>query len=111
MGGHHTVDRQTYENATNEYRESMLKVLQGINKALKPAKYFALLIGDGIVKGRKVKANELIQEIAKLTGFEQTSIISIPLKEVSRRFIKGTNNNEKLHHVITLHKIRNIELD
>jgi len=111
MGGHHTVDRQTYENATTEYRESMVRIFQGIFKALKPEKYFALLIGDGIVKGKKVKANELVEEIAKLTGFEQTSTISIPLREVSRRFIKGTDSNEKLHHIIVLRKSRSIELN
>lgn len=110
MGGHHTVDRQTYETATNEYRESMVRIFQGISKVLKPERHVALLIGDGIVKGKKVKADELIKEVAKLTSFEQTSIISTPLREVSRRFIKRANN-EKFHHVIILRKSRNVELN
>jgi site-specific DNA-methyltransferase (cytosine-N4-specific) len=109
LGGHHTVDRQTYEKATNDYRDSMLKVFKGTNRALKLGKYFALLIGDGIVKGKTVKANELVEESAKLSGFEQISTISIPLREVSRSFIKGTKGHQKLHHVIVLHKSHELE--
>jgi site-specific DNA-methyltransferase (cytosine-N4-specific) len=111
IGGHHTVDRQTYETATNEYQKSLVKIFQGVNKVLKPEGYFALLIGDGIVKGKKVKANELVAETAKLSGFELTQTMSIPLKDVSRRFIKGTNRHKKLHHVIVLRKTQNIESD
>jgi site-specific DNA-methyltransferase (cytosine-N4-specific) len=104
MGNHHKVDSQTYENATMEYQKSMLKVFQGVNKVLKLDRYFALLIGDGIVKGKKMNADELITEIAQYSGFELTSTMSIPLKEVSRRFIKDTNRPDKLHHVIVLRK-------
>lgn len=104
VGNHHRVDRQTYENATTEYHDSMLRIFQGVNNALKPQGHFALLIGDGIVKGQTIKANELIESLAKLSGFEITSTMSIPLSEVSRRFIKGANGREKLHHVIVLRK-------
>lgn len=104
MGGHHTVDGQTYEEATNEYQKSLLKIFQNISSVLKPKKFFAILIGDGIVKGKKVKADELVNEIANLSGFEHISTSSIPLKKVSRRFIKGTHNHKKLHHVIILQK-------
>jgi len=108
MGGHHTIDSQTFEKAITSYRDTMVSVFQGLNKTLKTGKYFAILIGDGIVKGERVKANELVTEVAKLSGFEQISTMSIPLKEVSRRFIKGTNGYEKLHHVIVLRKLNEL---
>lgn len=111
MGNHHRVDRQTYENAATEYQDSMLKTFQGVNKVLKEKGHFALLIGDGIVKGQRIKADELVEGIAKLSGFEKTSLISIPLKEVSRRFIKGKNGQQKLHHVIVLRKSHELELN
>jgi DNA modification methylase len=111
MGGHHTVDHQTYEKATNEYHNSMVTIFQGVNKVLKLEKHFAILIGDGVVKGKRVKADELVDNVAKLSGFEITSKVAIPLKEVSRRFIKGTNGHKKLHHVIVLRKTRDIELN
>lgn len=111
IGCHHTVDRQTYEKATNEYQKSMVRIFQGINKALKPKAYFALLIGDGIVKGKLVKADEVIAETAQLSGFELISTRSIPLKEVSKQFLKGIHNHRKLHHVIILRKSRKIELN
>ncbi len=108
IGNHHMVDRQTYEKATKEYERSMTQILQGVNKTLKPKGYFVLLIGDGIVKGKRIKADELIAEKAKLSGFEVISKSSIPLKHVSRRFIKGISNNKKLHHVIVLSKLSDI---
>lgn len=111
MGNHHRVDRQTYENATTEYHDSMLRIFQGVNKVLKRQGHFALLIGDGIVKGQKIKADELVEGIAKLSGFEEISTMSIPLKEVSRRFIKEENRQQKLHHVIVLRKSSDIELN
>lgn len=103
IGGHHTVDGQAYETATEEYQLSMTEIFKGIWKALKPSRYFVLFIGDGIVKGRRFKADEFVAEIAKSTGFIRISSHSIPLKEVSRQFIKNPKR-KKLHHVIVLRK-------
>jgi site-specific DNA-methyltransferase (cytosine-N4-specific) len=108
IGNHHKVDTQTYENATDEYEDSMLKVFQGVNSVLRLNAHFALLIGDGIVKGKKMLADELIAKIAKRSGFELTSTMSIPLKEVSKRFIKEKSREGKLHHVMVLCKVTDL---
>lgn len=103
IGGHHKVDRQAYDTAIGEYQSSMTEIFKGIWQALKPSRHFALLIGDGIVKGRKLKADEFVAGIAESTGFTRISSHSIPLKEVSRRFIKQPKRR-KMHHVIVLRK-------
>jgi site-specific DNA-methyltransferase (cytosine-N4-specific) len=102
IGGHHTVDRQAYETATSEYKLSLTEIFRGIARALKPGRYFAILIGDGIVKGKRVNADEFVEDIARATGFTSVSSRSIPMNEVSRRFIKQPKRSWKLHHVIVL---------
>lgn len=104
IGGHHKVDGQTYEAAISDYRSSLTGIFKGVSRALKPSKHFALLIGDGIVKGKTLKADEFVEEIAKSTGFTRISTHSIPLKDVSRRFIKRPKRYRKLHHVIVLRR-------
>ena len=111
VGCHHKIDTQSYDEAISEYGESISKVFGGINKVLKDKKYFALLVGDGIVRNRKVSMDDMVADISSKTGFEMTSIESIPLRDVSYSFIKGRNIERKRHHIVVLRKVRNIFLN
>lgn len=100
IGGHHTIDSQTYEKAFNNYQDAMKTTFENLHRILKPEKKFILFIGDGVVKGRFIDMAEFMEIIAKQTGFEMTERESIPLKQVSKGFIKDSKIDKKKHHVI-----------
>lgn len=104
IGGHHRIDTLSYEKALSEYSESMTIVLEECFRILKPNKKAAILIGDGIVKGKSIKVDDLIRQIATSAGFEIEKTDSIPLRDVSKRFIKDKRLSSKMHHVILLRK-------
>jgi DNA modification methylase len=105
IGGHHTIDTKSYETALDNYRDDLTGVFGGLHRVLKPKKHFALLLGDGIVKGRLISGDILTDQIAKLTSFEVIERKSVPLREVSKRFIKGDRIDRKKHHIMLLRKV------
>lgn len=100
IGGHHTIDGQTYDKAFNEYRSAMKTVFECLHKILKPNKKFVLLIGDGIVKGKVINSAELMEAIAKETDFCVLKTETVPLKQVSKTFIKDKKIERKKHHLM-----------
>jgi len=104
IGLHHRVDSQSYEVATDEYVESMGGVFRGVSRALRQGGRFVLLVGDGIVKGKVVEMRPLVRKLADSTGLTEEEATAIPLRTVSRRFIKEAKIDRKQHHVITLVK-------
>jgi site-specific DNA-methyltransferase (cytosine-N4-specific) len=106
VGGHHTIDSQTYEKAFNEYFTSIKTVFSNLHRILKNRKKFVLLIGDGVVKGKIIDKSDLIEKIAGETGFQMDSIKTIPLKDVSKTFIKDEKINKKQHHLIIFTNIK-----
>lgn len=104
IGGHHTIDSQSFDIALNNYKDSLTKIFEKTNNVLKSKKYFALFIGDGIVKKKVIAIDPIIKDISIKTGFEIIKIESTPLRNVSKGFIKGDNINKKNHHVIVLQK-------
>lgn len=104
MGGHHTVDRMSYENALQVYSSNMQKIAEEVFRVLKKGKYFVILIADGIVKGKIVNVTPLIRNISAEVGFSLLKTESVPSREVSRGFIKGEYIDRKMHHVMILRK-------
>jgi hypothetical protein len=102
IGLHHRVDTQSYTVATSEYISALTRVFVGVRRALKPGRRFVLLAGDGIVKGLPVDMAGLVRQIAGASGLEIEKAEAIPLRAVSRRFIKDSRIDGKRHHVITL---------
>lgn len=102
IGCHHRIDTMSYEKAFNEYRDSMEELTKNISVKLKKGKYFIMLIGDGIVKGEVVKADDLMQEICERNNLSVEEIITTSFREVSRGFIKGRNLDKKKHHTIIM---------
>ena len=104
IGGHHTVDSQSYYEALDNYSNSMKFLFQKCFQILKPRGFFTMLIGDGIVKNRKIDMGNLIKGIALDSGYDLVHSDSTDLRNVSSRFIKGKNIERKKHHVITIQK-------
>lgn len=53
-----------------DFMRDMEACLNNTSQILKPNGYFALVIGDSILKGRAIKNNEVIKEAAKKTPFD-----------------------------------------
>jgi len=105
IGNHHRIDTMTFEKAFEEYRNALGNLTGKIGQKLKSGKYYVMLVGDGIVKGNLVKADELMKEIALENGFVVEETLSMHFKEVSKGFIKGRNLDLKKHHTVIMKKI------
>lgn len=101
IGGHHTIDSQSFDKAFNEYHDAMKETFDNLHRILKPYKKFVLFIGDGVVKGKVIDMSNIMKKIAKETGFELIAKETVPLKQVSRRFIKDKKIERKKHHIMT----------
>lgn len=102
IGCHHLIDRMTYTEALGEYHDYLQGIFDQIYLKLKRNKYFIILIGDGIVKGRIVRGDTLVFEMAEKSGFSVEDVETIGLREVSRGFIKNKRIDKKNHHAIVL---------
>ncbi|WP_199426983.1 DNA methyltransferase [Thermaerobacillus caldiproteolyticus] len=102
IGCHHRIDTMSFERAFSEYKENMEKLIRALSFKLKKGKYFVMLIGDGIVKGELVKADNLVKDICSRNNFQIEEIITTPLRDVSKGFLKGRNLDKKKHHTIIM---------
>lgn len=100
IGLHHRVDTQTFEVATEEYRHYMLGIFSEIARLLKPRRRFVVLIGDARVKGRFIDMKAESAHLGTASGFELEHSDSVPLSDVSRRFLKTERLAGKQHHVL-----------
>jgi len=106
IGCHHRIDTKTYDDAFAEYYNDLYLAMTKVNRLLLPNGRFIWLIGDGIVKAKVIKANDLLSELAEISGYEIEDIQSIKLRDVSKGFIKGKTLDLKSHHTIILKKIK-----
>lgn len=104
VGCHHRIDTMTYDAAHKEYEEYLLEVFDALYKKLRPGKRFVILIGDGIVKGEIIAADALTRRLADKTGFTVERELTVPIREVSRGFLKGRNLDLKKHHSIVMRR-------
>ena len=104
IGCHHTTDTKSYETALADYTSDLRTTFEKLHRVLKPGKNLALLVGDGIVKGRLIETDALVDKVSQMTSFRVTQKKSIPLREVSKRFIKGNKIDRKKHHIMLLQK-------
>lgn len=102
IGGHHTIDTKSYEKALADYTSDLQVTFSKVHRVLKRGRHFAILIGDGIVKGRLVSGSDLVEKVAGETSFGVEECQSVPLRMVSKRFIKDEKIDRKKHHIILL---------
>ncbi len=53
-----------------DFMKDMKKCFVNISNILKPEKHLVLVIGNSILKGRKIENNELLKKVAQQTSFE-----------------------------------------
>jgi len=84
---------ETFENHLNLCFKEMRRVL-------KPKKYAVIVIGDSVIRGNLIKADELLKEIAKKNNFSLVRKISYNLSKNSRMFNPRFTNKDKEEHVL-----------
>ncbi len=84
------------------YLHSMKQSFRNFANILKPEHYFAIIVGDSIIRGVKYDGYEIIKDIAVSTGFEVVQHISYDLDDISRLFNKSFRIKGKKEHIIIL---------
>jgi DNA modification methylase len=82
------------------FENCLLQSLKEMSRVLKKDRYAVIVIGDSILRGELIRANDLMKNLAKKTNFKFLKEISYNLKENSRMFNPKFTNGNKLEHVM-----------
>lgn len=82
------------------FKESLSNCLKEMSRVLKKDKFAVIVIGDSVIRGKLIRANDLMKEIASKNNFRFIKEISYNLKENSRMFNPKFTNGDKLEHIM-----------
>jgi len=88
------------------FERDLFLCLKEMNRVLKSKKYAVIVIGDSVIRGKLIRANELIKKLASKTNFYYMREISYNLKQNSRMFNPKFTNGDKLEHIIFLRNVK-----
>ncbi|MGC8621921.1 MAG: DNA methyltransferase [Caldisphaera sp.] len=88
------------------YIEDLSKCLNEMGRVLKKNKFAIIIIGDSVIRGKLIRANKLMKEIAIKNNFKFIDEISYNLKKSSRMFNQKFTNKTKLEYVIIFKNIK-----
>jgi site-specific DNA-methyltransferase (cytosine-N4-specific) len=88
------------------FKDGISNCLKEMNRVLKKDKYAVIVIGDSVIRGELIRADNLIKDIAPLNNFEFVRAISYNLKKNSRMFNPKFTNGDKLEHIIFLKNVK-----
>ena len=88
------------------YIHSMKQCFQNFANILKPGHFFAIVVGDSVIRGEKYDGYDLIKNITSSTGFEVIQHISYDLDSISRLFNKSFRIKGKKEHIIILKNVK-----
>ena len=90
------------ENSVQRYSSDMTLCLMHIYRMLKKSAYCCMVIGDALVRGKRVDTGELITNIATKLGFEHRKTYN---REIfGPHFSQKRSINKKIEHIIILRK-------
>ncbi len=69
IGAHAHYSKKNGFTAMN-FKDDMEKVFVEVSRVLKKNKYFCIVIGDSIIKGEKIRNNELLKNLSRSTSFD-----------------------------------------
>jgi len=96
----------SFKEDIDTYIRDMIKCFKHFHRILKPGKYFAVIVGDSIIRGKVIKADKVISEIAQHTSFEVVDKLSYSLDYVSKSFNPAFRSKNKEEHIILLRNIK-----
>lgn len=81
-----------------DFKEDMFKCFKNISKILKKDKYFFIVIGNSIIKGRNIQNNELLKSLSDKTNFKFMYEIDRKINLTKKSFnpVIGKIKNEKI---------------
>lgn len=82
------------------FKKELSDCLKEMGRVLKRDKVAVIVIGDSVIKGTIIKANDLLKDIAKKHKFKFIREISYNLSKTSRMFNPKFTNNNKLEHIM-----------
>jgi len=88
------------------FGEDLSKCLSEMSRVLKNGKFAVIIIGDSVIRGKIIRANKLISDIAIKNNFELVKEISYNLERSSKQFNEKFRNREKLEYVIVFKNIK-----
>jgi len=77
-----------------------------MNRVLKRDKYAVVVIGDCVIKGDVIKADDFMKDISQKTGFEIVRKISYNQKDNTKLFNPKFTNGDKLEHILFLRNVK-----
>lgn len=84
----------------SSYTRDMNLCFRHFNRILKPRKYFLIVVGDSVIRGKWYMGDELIGQIARENGFDFVEKIDYSLDKVSKTFIRAFRTKAKKEHMI-----------
>jgi len=88
------------------YSKDLSKCLNEMSRVLKNNKFAIIIIGDSVIRGKLIRANKLMKDIAMKNNFEFVKEISYNLKKSSKQFNTKFRNKDKLEHIIVFKNIK-----
>jgi site-specific DNA-methyltransferase (cytosine-N4-specific) len=82
------------------FQDDLLQCFREMSRVLKNGKYAVIIIGDSVIRGKLIRANELIKEIARETNFIFIKEVSYKLSENSKMFNPKFANKRKLEYIM-----------
>jgi DNA modification methylase len=82
------------------FEKELSLCLKEMSRVLKPNKYAVIVIGDSVIRGKLISANDLMKKIAPANNFQFVREISYNLKKNSRMFNPKFTNGDKLEHIM-----------
>lgn len=99
IGSHAHYSKKNGFTALN-FADDMRKTFSEVSRILKKDKYFCVVIGDSIIKGEKIKNNELLKNIASDTPFTFEYELKRDIKLTKKSFNPKTGNIKTEHILI-----------
>lgn len=81
---------------------SLKNCIKEFSRVLKPNKYLVIVIGDSILRGKLIRADEIIENICKNTKFKIVKKQNYKLSSASKMFNPKFTNKDKLEHILFL---------
>jgi len=88
------------------YSKDLSKCLNEMSRVLKNNKFAIIIIGDSVIRGKLIRTNKLMKDIAMKNNFEFVKEISYNLKGSSKQFNTKFRNKDKLEHVMVFKNIK-----
>jgi hypothetical protein len=98
----HSSQREGIESYIND----MVKCFEYFHQTLKSEKPFVIVIGDSVIRKEFLRADVIVEGLAKKTGFKLLDEAHYDLSYASKTFNPAFRNKAKQEHIILLQNVK-----